>query len=473
MKKHSLLATSLALFSTITSSFASAEDLPYLKRYAPEPNFWELGLFGGVMFPSENHQLYQPDRGPGVQQRFKTSGELGVRFAYYPLAFVGAEIEAAAMPSEQGDGQSAGLWAARGHVIGQLPLGSINPFLLVGGGALGAGSESMGSDVDQAFHFGGGVKAAIDERLLFRLDVRDTLHRDFTGSSGTPTHSPEILLGLSFTPVRRNPDADGDGFLDYRDECPNQAGEVRGCPAPVPDQDGDGVLDEADQCIDAAGAAPTGCPDGDGDGVLDKDDACPELAGSQRDGCPPKPCVIPDSDGDGLLDSVDECPNEAARTANGCVVKDKDGDGIDDAKDKCPADPETQNNFEDEDGCPDVVPEKVKKFSGVIPGIEFDKGLATIKKGSEGLIREAGAVLKEYPNLRIRVVGHTDDTGDADENKKLSEARAQSVKDFLVAEGIAAERVEVRGAGPTMPIADNKTNAGRQKNRRIEFELIH
>lgn len=446
------------------------DDIPYLDRYKPEANLWELGLFGGVLFPSNSHQLFDPGLPASVQQPFKTAGELGVRFAYYPLSFLGAEVEAAAMPGETDDGRGAGLWAARGHLIGQLPIKSIVPFVLVGAGALGASSEAMGSDTDSAIHFGLGAKAAIGQNLLVRLDVRDTLTRQVGASSSTATHSPEILIGLSFVPTRRSPDRDGDGVLDYKDHCPGQAGDYDGCPAP--DTDGDGVADDVDECVEEAGIEPTGCPDQDGDGVLDRDDLCPTEASSGPGGCPEKVCPVADLDGDGLTNEVDQCPNEAAKTPTGCVIHDADGDGIPDEKDKCPEAAENKNGFEDEDGCPDVIPERVKKFTGVIKGIEFDFGSAKIKKTSEPLLKEAALVLKEFPAVRVRITGHTDDQGERAVNLKISEERAQSVRDFLVQEGAAADQVETRGAGPDLPIADNKTPAGRQKNRRIEFEVI-
>src|SRR5690606_18737519 len=150
----------------------------------------------GVMFPSSQHQLYRPGS-PETQQGFKTAGEIGLRVAYFPATFLGFEVEGAAMPSQADDGTSAGLWTARGHLIGQIPGSSITPFALIGGGVLGAASDAMGNDADATLHLGLGVKAALDEYLSLRLDVRDTLSQKFGESSGTVTHSPEILLGIT------------------------------------------------------------------------------------------------------------------------------------------------------------------------------------------------------------------------------------------------------------------------------------
>jgi hypothetical protein len=145
----------------------SVPALPYMKRFLPEGNMWELGLFGGLMFPSADHQLFDPALGTGSQRPFNTAGELGVRIGYFPFPFVGVEAEAAAMPTSvdvgtDPVGDSGGLWAVRGHLIGQYPGWSVTPFVLVGFGALGASSDAMGNDVDDAWHFGGGVKVPVD-----------------------------------------------------------------------------------------------------------------------------------------------------------------------------------------------------------------------------------------------------------------------------------------------------------------------
>lgn len=446
--------------------------LPYMKRYVPEANMWELGLFGGLMLPSGEHQLFAPNLPNTAQQPFKASGEVGLRVAYFPLTFLGVEAEAAAMPSEADDGTAAGLWAIRGHVIGQLPGRSITPFVLFGAGALGASSDAMGNDDDDALHFGLGVKAALDQHLSVRLDVRDTLTRRVGGGAGSAAHHPELLLGVTFVPRRRHPDADGDGFVDYRDSCPREPGEHAGCPAA--DLDRDGVPDDVDECPELAGIAPSGCPDMDGDQVLDRDDRCPTEAGPAPHGCPEleAPCAAKDTDGDGLTDERDECPGEAAQTANGCPLADQDGDGILDANDACVSEAETKNGFEDADGCPDELPAEVRKVTGVMQGIAFDFGSARIKKASEALLNDAASVLQMYPSLRVLVSGHTDDTGDHDRNVQLSQQRADSVKAHLVGQGVAAERIRALGLGPDKPLADNATAEGKAKNRRIEFQLI-
>jgi len=324
------------------------------------------------------------------------------------------------------------------------------PFALIGGGVLGAGSNVTGTDSDKLFHFGVGAKVKLDDFLGVRLDLRDNLTQKYHASAGTQAHSPEATLGLAFT-------------LDPVAKTPPKA-------APPPDADSDGVPDEADKCPHEAGPAPDGCPppkDSDGDGIEDARDACPNEAGPAPTGCPDR-----DPDHDCVPVPLDKCPDQPGLPTDGCPDPDPDHDGISGDKDKCPTQPETVNGFEDDDGCPDTLPEKVKKYSGVVPGIEFDLGRATIRPASRATLDEAANVLKEYSALRISIVGHTDDQGDRAKNVDLSKARADAVKAYLVTQGIDPTRIETRGAGPDEPIADNKLAAGRQKNRRIEFKLI-
>ena len=178
-----------------------------------------------------------------------------------------------------------------------------------------------------------------------------------------------------------------------------------------------------------------------------------------------------DGDKDGVPDDFDKCPTEGG-TINGCPDRDIDRDGVNVPADKCPDKPETRNSFDDEDGCPDEVPEKVRKFTGIIKGIEFDTGKDTIRPVSEPVLENALIVLVEYPRTRIEISGHSDDVGKREDNVELSKKRAESVKNWFVAKGVDEKRIETRGVGPDEPISDNKTAAGKQKNRRIEFKLV-
>ena len=151
---------------------------------------------------------------------------------------------------------------------------------------------------------------------------------------------------------------------------------------------------------------------------------------------------------------------------------DRDGDGVVDSRDKCPSAPETKNGFQDADGCPDQLPPAVTKFVGVIPGIEFDVGRSSLRPESAPTLDAAARLFAEYPDLRLRISVHTDNLGSAADNRALSGRRANAVRDYLIDRGIGAGRVEARGAGQEEPIASNADEAGRAKNRRVDFSLI-
>jgi outer membrane protein OmpA-like peptidoglycan-associated protein len=213
--------------------------------------------------------------------------------------------------------------------------------------------------------------------------------------------------------------------------------------------------------------------DADGDGIMDSEDACPEAAEDiddfeDSDGCPDN-----DNDNDGVEDVNDQCPTDredkdSFEDSDGCPDYDNDGDGIEDEKDKCPDIAETKNGFNDEDGCPDKVPEKPKE-TFVLDGVNFKSGSAEITEDSYLILTEVVDQLKAFPDAKFLIVGHTDSQGNDKKNMKLSLARANSVKDFLIENGIEGSRLTTDGKGETKPIASNRTREGRAKNRRIEF----
>jgi len=102
-------------------------------------------------------------------------------------------------------------------------------------------------------------------------------------------------------------------------------------------------------------------------------------------------------------------------------------------------------------------------------GIQFDTGKATIQPGSENTLGDVAKLLQQNPDLKLRVEGHTDNQGNAAANQALSEKRAQAVVAWLVTHGIQGSRLAAKGMGQTMPVADNSTQDGRAKNRRVEL----
>ncbi|HEX8699421.1 MAG TPA: Ig-like domain-containing protein, partial [Myxococcaceae bacterium] len=254
------------------------------------------------------------------------------------------------------------------------------------------------------------------------------------------------------------PDTDGDGFTDDKDGCPNEA------------EDKDG-FEDADGCPDT---------DNDRDGVADTGDACvsePETQNGYQDadGCPDE---VPDTDGDGLKDDKDRCAKEPEdkdgfEDEDGCPDPDNDKDGVTDAADKCPKEAEVINGVKDEDGCPDKGKVKVLVEGEKIVILEkvfFSNNKDTILPKSFPLLKQVAQVLRANGQIeQVRVEGHTDDKGDDGANLTLSKSRAEAVRERLVQEGIAAERLEAVGYGEAKPVDSNKTAKGRENNRRVEF----
>jgi len=250
--------------------------------------------------------------------------------------------------------------------------------------------------------------------------------------------------------------------------------------------------------------------DMDGDGILDNVDECPKRPEDfdnfeDKDGCPDE-----DNDNDGLADKIDECPNDPEdkdgfQDEDGCPDPDNDKDGLADKIDQCPDDPEDMDGFEDDDGCPDCdndedgvpecpdeidkcpdqpaqtpdgCPQKYKLVVVTKTKIElkqtiyFETAKATIKRVSYPLLDEVAQALEDHPKIRVRIEGHTDSRGTDTFNLKLSDSRANSVRNYLIRRGIDADRMVAKGYGESVPIADNRTKAGRAQNRRVEFVII-
>ncbi len=284
------------------------------------------------------------------------------------------------------------------------------------------------------------------------------------------------------------PDTDKDGVLDNVDKCPNIAGVVenKGCPKEVGDEDKDGILDDKDKCPKVPGLAEfEGCPDTDKDGIQDSKDKCPKVAGlSQFEGCP-------DTDKDGVQDSKDDCPkifglakfsgcpdtdndevedmNDACPTVAGQIqtggCPDRDGDGIFDNVDACPSVPGVIAYK----GCPEPAPIDIRT---AFEAIEFESGKSTLKAVSYPNLDKVVSYLLVNPNIRLNMSGHTDNVGESLANIVLSTRRVETVRDYFVSNGISYTRFDIEGFGDTKPIADNKTATGRQKNRRVEVQVM-
>ena len=283
------------------------------------------------------------------------------------------------------------------------------------------------------------------------------------GDIYTPDSPSHFLHTAGLTFQFGGKDTDGDGIYDKNDACPEVAGlkQFNGCP----DTDGDGIIDGSDACPDVFGlAALNGCPDTDGDGIADKDDACPEVAGlAAFKGCP-------DTDGDGVTDASDKCPTVAGPASNGgCPVLDADKDGVPDLEDECPTVAGPASNK----GCPEATLEAIENLKIEARSVYFDSGKSTLKgNGTPARLDAMKEILKNYPNAKFSVEGHTDSDGSNEYNQKLSEDRASAVKNALVERGVNAANLTTVGFGETKPIATNKTKAGKAQNRRTEVKHV-
>ena len=356
------------------------------------------------------------------------------------------------------------------------------PFLLFGGGygmshaqastpeklARGAATLGMGLLVN-----------AINQRCYVRLEVRDIMFRGRDQSEFN--HDLGATAGLQWNFFGKVRDQDLDKVRDWLDHCPNTplgaAVDAHGCPE---DADGDGVLDGLDRCPNTPRGCTVdkkGCPsDQDGDGVCDGVDKCPDT---------PKGCTVDafgcpaDPDSDGVCDGVDKCPN----TPKGCTVdakgcpSDADADGVCDGVDVCPNTP--RGYKVDAHGCPIEVSEKEVELldTGMIrlENIQFETKKAVLKPVSITAVEEAARVLQQYPQLKVEIGGHCDNRGSKAMNDTLSDSRARAVLEYVKANfpAIPSSQYSSKGYGFSRPIASNANDAGRARNRRVEFKVLN
>jgi outer membrane protein OmpA-like peptidoglycan-associated protein len=307
------------------------------------------------------------------------------------------------------------------------------------------------------------IDAAVRYRILEDLHLVAGAGMGLVAAVSTPWL--RLFVGIAWAgrvkprPVEEDGDRDGDTIPDSADECPRKA------------EDEDGFEDE------------DGCPDrdNDGDGIPDKKDECPEEPEDKdkfedKDGCPEG-----DNDGDGIADEDDECPDKAEdedgfEDEDGCPDKDNDLDGIPDQDDQCPEDKEVINDVDDDDGCPDegkALLEMSESQIQVIEKINFATDSDEIVGNkSFKVLKAVKKILEANAEMKIRIEGHTDNVGPKAYNMDLSKRRAESVKKWLVENGIDEKRIETVGHGPTKPLAENDTKQGRAKNRRVEFHIV-
>jgi len=245
-------------------------------------------------------------------------------------------------------------------------------------------------------------------------------------------------------------------------------GSQKAAPAVVDgDDDNDGVLNSVDECpttpmgdkVDSKGCTLDG--DDDKDGVLNSVDECPTTpAGFEVN---TQGCAL-DDDNDGIPNTTDKClATEAGKTVNsdGCFIDgDDDNDGVLNSVDTCPNTPSSVTVV-DAEGC----------IKEVNLHINFENASYEVDAPSKVRIENAANFLKEKQNYSAEIIGYTDSVGRASNNQKLSQKRAQAVRNMLIEKGVSEDRLTATGKGEANPIADNSTADGRAQNRRIEAIL--
>lgn len=389
------------------------------------------------------------DQGLAVENN---SPYLGARYMFNITEHFGVQGNFGFIPSQNNEGnRSHNFLMFGGDGVYHFTTGAVVPYALGGVGYIKNITQEEYLDIkDPYYEFGGGIKIFPTETAFFGIDVRDVIlpFQPEGGESNThhnvlPTFEVGFLWGGG-----PPPDMDADGVPDKKDKCPGTPfGAVvdeRGCPI---DTDGDGVFDGLDKC---AGTPAGATVDGSG-------------------------CPI-DSDGDGVYDGIDQCPN----TPMGAVVddmgcpKDSDNDGVYDGLDECPGTPAGKRV--DRSGCeiPEIEYEFLSKQTLELQ-VHFALGSAKIQTESEVILQQVGSILEKWEKVTVEVGGHTDSSGSEAVNQKLSQKRAESVRDYLLEHfpSIEGSRIVAKGYGESMPKYDNETKEGRSKNRRVEIKVLN
>jgi OOP family OmpA-OmpF porin len=171
---------------------------------------------------------------------------------------------------------------------------------------------------------------------------------------------------------------------------------------------------------------------------------------------------------DGINDEDDKCIDVVGLARyNGCPIPDTDKDGVNDEDDKCINEPGLKENS----GCPEIKKEIIQKVEFAARKIQFAFAKATLLPGSEKVLDDIADLLTKQPEIKIDIEGHTSSDGTLSANMKLSDNRADAVKNYLISKGVDASRITSQGYGPTKPLNEGKTEAEKALNRRVELKL--
>ncbi|MCP4632779.1 MAG: OmpA family protein [candidate division Zixibacteria bacterium] len=365
-----------------------------------------------------------------------------------------------------------------------MPESGVRPYVLGGLGVNMWKSESSQSDptfvetdvTDLVLKGGAGADFALGEQMSLQAGVKFNFLPAYISTPSDWTSDdkkssmrafqaylePGIMFNYYFGGGK---DTDKDGVKDDFDQCPDTPlgamVDANGCPL---DEDGDNVYDGLDQCPNTPRGARVdvnGCPmDSDKDGVFDGIDKCantPAGISVDKAGCPL------DADKDKVPDYKDKCPSTPAGATvdtKGCPM-DTDADGVYDGIDRCP---NTPAGIEvDNYGCPTAKPIK-----GVeVLNIQYKRGSVEPDDAAKAFLDELTLRLKAYSDVTIEINGYTDALGSEKGNARISQKRADAVKNYLISKGVPADRMVAKGYGETNFLVPDK-NA--PENRRIEIK---
>ena len=391
---------------------------------AEEDDHVQLGAFFGPRIFSDDSLLGYHYDAPFHPDLVNSMG-LGIRAArpfFFPWFFPEAELMVVPTKTTAEGGAPAAsvVWLEpRVQVrIDLLPKRRVEPFLIVGGGApisLSSARMTFNSGVIGEGYIGTGLRFDTRKGFVMRVDARVSVlpaAERLLNVEADVNFGIELALGKKAAPP---------------------AAEKQVVAGPPPDQDEDGIPDADDKCVDR--------PE-DVDGFEDAD-GCPDI----------------DNDNDRVLDIADKCPGEL----------------------------ETLNGFADDDGCPDTVPAEVDALRGTIEGLLYAEGETVVRPSADRYLDQIVKTLVAQPSVKIVLVGHTDDreakafatpvAGQPPPDvttiaTDLARARAEAVRQALVAKGVPSGRIVVDGVGAEEPVADNSTAKGRLANRRVEIKLF-
>jgi outer membrane protein OmpA-like peptidoglycan-associated protein len=448
----------------LITALAAASDLP-----AQRAGTIEVGLFPTIAYFDRSVRLNQATAGPGARLGFFLTDRIAI------------EADGSWVPTNSSGDLKVKYMPLHARVVMNFPAGE-HVGLLLGAGYAHTRFRDEYNLTDHGVTGGAGIRLGLGDVASIRLDTYVDYIPSPDNGAGDNWHWG-VQPGLSFLLGGRPTgprDRDADGVPDDVDECRDTpAGDrvdAKGCT--VQDADGDGVFDDADACADTPAGDRVdakGCSlpkDADGDGVTDDTDACADTPKGET--VDAKGCPVPkDADGDGVNDDTDACADTPAGTevdAKGCPVpQDGDGDGVNDDADRCPS---TPSGVEvDAEGC-QVLFQPTKKTL-ILEGVNFETGKSTLTPESETILNGVAESLVANDSIRVQVTGHTDNTGSLALNRRLSRARADAVRTYLISRGVAEDRLTARGFGPDQPVASNRTADGRAQNRRVELTRLN